>query len=128
MEHRLICKVYYEDTDALGVVYHANYLKYMERARSEYVELFGKPIWEWNRLGYYIVVYAMNIRFKRAAQLGDTLEIVSAFSLQSPYRGLFRQRVERDGQVYVEADVELTCLDPQRNLREFPPEFRSGRA
>ena len=128
MEHRLICKVYYEDTDALGVVYHANYLKYMERARSEYVELFGKPIWEWNRLGYYIVVYAMNIRFKRAAQLGDTLEIVSAFSLQSPYRGLFRQRVERDGQVYVEADVELACLDPQRNLREFPPEFRSGRA
>ena len=128
MEHRLICKVYYEDTDALGVVYHANYLKYMERARSEYVELFGKPIWEWNRLGYYIVVYAMNIRFKRAAQLGDTLEIVSAFSLQSPYRGLFRQRVERDGQVYVEADVELTCLDPQRNLREFPPEFRSGHA
>ena len=128
MEHRLICKVYYEDTDALGVVYHANYLKYMERARSEYVELFGKPIWEWNRLGYYIVVYAMNIRFKRAAQLGDTLEVVSAFSLQSPYRGLFRQRVERDGQVYVEADVELTCLDPQRNLREFPPEFRSGHA
>jgi acyl-CoA thioester hydrolase len=56
VEHRLICKVYYEDTDALGVVYHANYLKYMERARSEYVELFGKPIWEWNRLGYYIVV------------------------------------------------------------------------
>jgi len=128
VEHRLICKVYYEDTDALGVVYHANYLKYMERARSEYVELFGKPIWEWNRLGYYIVVYAMNIRFKRAAQLGDTLEVVSAFSLQSPYRGLFRQRVERDGQVYVEADVELTCLDPQRNLREFPPEFRSGHA
>ncbi len=128
MEHRLICKVYYEDTDALGVVYHANYLKYMERARSEYVELFGKPIWEWNRLGYYIVVYAMNIRFKRAAQLGDTLEVVSTFSLQSPYRGLFKQRVERDGQVYVEADVELTCLDPQRNLREFPPEFRSGRA
>ncbi|MBO9325601.1 MAG: YbgC/FadM family acyl-CoA thioesterase [Roseiflexus sp.] len=124
----MICKVYYEDTDALGVVYHANYLKYMERARSEYVELFGKPIWEWNRLGYYIVVYAMNIRFKRAAQLGDTLEVVSTFSLQSPYRGLFKQRVERDGQVYVEADVELTCLDPQRNLREFPPEFRSGRA
>lgn len=128
MEHRLICKVYYEDTDALGVVYHANYLKYMERARSEYVELFGKPIWERNRLGYYIVVYAMNIRFKRAAQLGDTLEVVSTFSLQSPYRGLFRQRVEREGQVCVEADVELACLDPQRNLREFPPEFRSGRA
>jgi tol-pal system-associated acyl-CoA thioesterase len=128
VEHRLICKVYYEDTDALGVVYHANYLKYMERARSEYVELFGKPIWERNRLGYYIVVYAMNIRFKRAAQLGDTLEVVSTFSLQSPYRGLFRQRVEREGQVCVEADVELACLDPQRNLREFPPEFRSGRA
>jgi tol-pal system-associated acyl-CoA thioesterase len=125
VEHRLTCKVYYEDTDALGVVYHANYLKYLERGRSEYVERFGKSIWEWNQSGYYIVVYAMNIRFKRAAQLGDILDVVSTFTLQSPYRGLFKQRIERDGQTYVEADVELACLDPQFNLREFPPEFRS---
>ncbi|MGB9750641.1 MAG: thioesterase [Roseiflexus castenholzii] len=125
MEHRLTCKVYYEDTDALGVVYHANYLKYLERGRSEYVERFGKSIWEWNQSGYYIVVYAMNIRFKRAAQLGDILDVVSTFTLQSPYRGLFKQRIERNGQTYVEADVELACLDPQLNLREFPPEFRS---
>lgn len=124
MEHRLSCKVYYEDTDALGVVYHANYLKYMERARSEYVERFGKTISEWNQAGYYIVVYAMNIRFKRGAQLGDALEIVSTFQLQSAYRGLFKQRVERAGEIYVEADVELACIDPQRNLREFPAEFR----
>jgi len=124
VEHRLTCKVYYEDTDALGVVYHANYLKYLERARSEYVGLFGKSIREWNAAGYYIVVYAMNIRFKRGAQLGDILDVVSTFTLQSAYRGLFRQRVERDGEVYVEADVELACLDPQRNLREFPAEFR----
>lgn len=124
MEHRLSCKVYYEDTDALGVVYHANYLKYMERGRSEYVERFGKTINEWNQAGYYIVVYAMHIRFKRGAQLGDALEIVSTFQLQSAYRGLFKQRVERAGEIYVEADVELACIDPQRNLREFPTEFR----
>lgn len=88
MEHRLTCKVYYEDTDALGVVYHTNYLKYMERGRSEYVERFGKPIWEWNQSGYYIVVYAMNIRFKNALRNSATSsKLCPHFNLQSPYRG-----------------------------------------
>jgi tol-pal system-associated acyl-CoA thioesterase len=123
MEHRLPVKVYYEDTDALGVVYHANYLKYMERGRTEYVARFGMSIAELNRAGYNIVVYAMNIKFKRTAALGDELEVVSSFRLASPYRGLFRQRVERAGELLVEADVELACLDEHGGLREFPREF-----
>ncbi|HWQ11252.1 MAG TPA: YbgC/FadM family acyl-CoA thioesterase [Roseiflexaceae bacterium] len=123
MEHRLAVKVYYEDTDCLGMVYHANYLKYMERGRSEYVSHFGMSIQDLNRAGYNIVVYAMNIKFKRGAALGDVLEVVSRFGLASPYRGLFHQRVERAGELLVEADVELACLDAQGALREFPRAF-----
>ncbi len=124
MEHRISFKVYYEDTDALGMVYHANYLKYMERGRTETVGAMGREIRDWNADGYYFVVYTMNIRFRKPAELGDVIDVVSAYSLPSPYRSLFRQRVERGGELLVEADVEVVCLGPSRVIREFPAEMR----
>jgi acyl-CoA thioester hydrolase len=116
--------VYYEDTDSLGVVYHANYLKYMERGRTEFVAAQGQSIRDWNAAGYYIVVYAMSIKFRKAAQLGDTLDVVSTFTLGSDYRGVFHQRVERGGEIIVDAEVEVVCLDDRQRLREFPAELR----
>ncbi|MBK9712206.1 MAG: YbgC/FadM family acyl-CoA thioesterase [Kouleothrix sp.] len=128
MEHRVAYKVYYEDTDCLGVVYYANYLKYLERGRTEFVGLQGRDIRDWNTDGYYFVVYAMNIQFKRSATLGDTLEVVSSFQLKSDYRGLFKQRIERGGELIVDADVDIVCIDAHQQLREFPGLFQSGRA
>lgn len=120
LEHRVRYKVYYEDTDSLGVVYYANYLKYLERGRTEYVGQQGRDIRAWNEAGFYFVVYAMNIRFRKPAELGDTIEVVSIFSLPSVYRGLFKQRVERSGEALVEAEVEIVCLDKARSICEFP--------
>ncbi len=121
MEHRVGYKVYYEDTDSLGVVYYANYLKYLERGRTEYVGSRGRPIQEWNRDGYYFVVYEVQMRFRRSASLGDTVEVVSTFQRTSAYRGRFSQRIECRGDVLVEAEVDVVCVDPQQQLREFPP-------
>jgi acyl-CoA thioester hydrolase len=118
--HRVSYKVYYEDTDSLGVVYYANYLKYLERGRTEYVAQFGKDIRDWNKDGYYFVVYGMNIRFRKPAELGDMIDVVSTYSLPSAYRALFHQRVERSGELLVEADVEVVCLGLNRMVREFP--------
>ena len=123
MEHRVAYKVYYEDTDCLGVVYYANYLKYLERGRTEFVGTQGRDIRDWNKDGYNFVVYAMNIRFRRAASLGDLLDVVSSFKLSSSYRGLFQQRIERGGELIVEADVEIVCLDARQELIEFPKQF-----
>jgi acyl-CoA thioester hydrolase len=120
MDHRVSYKVYYEDTDSLGVVYYANYLKFLERGRTEYVGAQGRDIRDWNRDGYNFVVYQMNIRFRRAAGLGDMLDVISTFELPSDYRGLFRQRIERAGELIVEAEVEIVCLDGSQRLREFP--------
>lgn len=120
MEHRVSYKIYYEDTDSLGVVYYANYLKYLERGRTEYVGRQGRDIREWNRLGYNFVVYAMNIRFRKPAGLSDIIEVVSTFELKSAYRGVFKQRIERRGELIVEADVEIVCLDNDRQLQEIP--------
>lgn len=120
MEHRVAYKIYYEDTDSLGVVYYANYLKYLERGRTEWVGAQGRPIQDWNREGYYFVVYGLTMRFKQSAALGDMVEVVTAVQMSSAYRARFAQRIEVRGAVAVEAEVDIVCVDPQQKLREFP--------
>lgn len=122
VEHTVSYKVYYEDTDSLGIVYYANYLKYMERGRSEFVAAYGgQSVQDWNRAGYLIVVHSLRMTFRQAAGLGDMLDVVSSFSLASRYRGSFHQRVERAGELITTADVEVVCLDASRQLVSFPP-------
>ena len=130
MDHRVSYKVYYEDTDSLGVVYYANYLKYLERGRTEFVGSLGRDIRGWNEAGYYFVVYKANLTFRKPAELGDIVVVVTKFELPSPYRGLFRRRLERerDGALIVEADVEVVCVDSARNVHEFPDLFRAFRS
>lgn len=117
-------KVYYEDTDSLGIVYHANYLKFMERGRTEFLAAHGKTVEAWNREGFLIVVHSMHITYRRAATLGDTLDVVSSFALGSRFRGTFHQRVERTGELIVDADVDIVCLDVDQQLVSFPPALR----
>ena len=64
--HRLRAKVYLEDTDAQGIVYHANYLKYCERSRTEVLGLSGYTLGEMQARGYLFVVYEMHLRFYAA--------------------------------------------------------------
>jgi tol-pal system-associated acyl-CoA thioesterase len=119
--HRVAFKVYYEDTDAIGVVYYANYLKFLERGRTELLGARGRPIQDWNRDGYLFVVYELSMKFRRSARLGNLVEVVSTFELGSAYRGRFSQRIECAGELLVQAEVDVVCVDAQQNLREFPP-------
>ncbi len=121
VESRVRYTVYFEDTDSLGIVYYANYLKYLERGRTEYLaQVSGRDSRRWLDAGYGFIVHAMNIQFLRAAELGDVFEVVSSLERSSAYRGLFRQRIEREGQVILRADVQMVCVDRSRALREFP--------
>jgi len=120
VEHRVAYKIYYEDTDSLGVVYYANYLKYLERGRTEWVGAQGRPIQDWNHDGYNFVVYGLTMKFKQPATLGDVVEVVTSVALTSAYRARFAQRIEVRGAVAVEAEVDIVCVDGRRQLREFP--------
>ena len=120
MEKRLDVKVYYEDTDCLGIVYHANYLKFLERGRTEYINSLGKPILEWNSEGFNFAVYQMQLKFRQAAKLGDNCQVVTEAAGGSDYRKEMKQRMELNGNVLIEAVVELVCLDKNLELREFP--------
>ncbi len=123
VEKRVSYRVYYEDTDSLGVVYYANYFKFMERGRSEFFSGEGRSIADWNATGYLIVVHSVQATFKRPAVLGDFVDVVTSFSLPSVYRGRFHQRIERAGELLVDGTVDVVCLNRDQNLVEFPTEM-----
>jgi tol-pal system-associated acyl-CoA thioesterase len=122
MEQHLDVKVYYEDTDCMGVVYHANYLRFLERARTELLNSVGPSIREWTERGYIFPIYSVNITFKAPGKLGDALRVTTRAQRSSPFRVTFEQRIDRpaDGKLLVEAKVEAVCTDLQGQLREYP--------
>jgi len=120
-EGRLEVKVYYEDTDSLGIVYYANYLKYFERGRTELFAAAGRPISEWNQAGFIAAVHKANVTFLAPARLGDVLEVVTRrLPNRSNYRVKLQQLVLRDGETITEGEIHLVCLDENFELREFP--------
>lgn len=114
-------KVYYEDTDALGVVYHANYLKYFERGRTEMVNASGKSISEYNAEGYNFLVYKMEITFHKPGKLNDRLRVVTrTLPSRTRFRMVLDQRLYRGDDELCEALVTLVCLDAHMELRQMP--------
>ena len=112
---RLPVRVYYEDTDAAGVVYYANYLKFMERARTEWLEALGFPLAAFEREhGVVFVVHRCEIDYLLPAKLNDTLDVsvepvkLGAATIKA------RQDVRRGNDVLTSALVTLACLDAKR--------------
>ena len=123
-------KVYYEDTDAGGVVYYANYLKFMERARSDALESLGftnKKLIDEN--GKYIIVKSCNIEYKKSSYLEDDLQIKSFVDSTSKTSFLMNQSIFKDEELIVEAKIHLVFINekykpvkiPEKILSKFKP-------
>ena len=117
---RFSVKVYYEDTDSLGMVYYANYFKYLERARTELIDGGDRPIAEWNRLGYLFVVYRVDATFLAPARLGDNCDVLTTIREQRAYRTIMDQRIVRGDDLLLNANVHIVCVDRDLQLREMP--------
>jgi acyl-CoA thioester hydrolase len=108
-------RVYYEDTDAAGVVYYANYLKFIERARTEYLAAIGHPLAELERgHGIVFVVRRVEMDFLAPARLFDMLDVTFELERASRAGMVARQAVLRAGETLAQARVELACLDAAR--------------
>lgn len=117
MIHRFATRVYYEDTDLGGIVYHANYLKFIERARSEWVESLGLDQNAMREAGQVFAVTRIEADFLRPARLGDRLEVETEVAAITPARATLHQRVALDGQPLFRAVVVLACLAGARPVR-----------
>jgi acyl-CoA thioester hydrolase len=120
-EHRLAVRVYFEDTDLSGVVYHANYLRYMERARSDMLRLAGIDQRGFHDAGEgAYAVSAMDLRFRRPARLDDALLIVSRLIAVRAASVDIQQTVRRNGDILAEARVTAALVSPSGRPRRQP--------
>jgi len=105
-------RVYYEDTDAGGVVYYANYLKFMERARTEWLAALGFPLATFERThGVAFVVRRLEIDFLGPARLNDALDVTVEAVERGASRLVATQSCRRDGIALANAHVTLACVD-----------------
>ena len=119
-------KVYYEDTDAGGVVYYANYLKFLERARSEAIHSLGfsnKGLLE--NHGILLIVKSCNIQYKQPAQLEDLLEISSEATSFTKTSILMKQLILKNKDIISEADVHLVAVDNKGKPTKIPDQLKT---
>lgn len=111
--HLLPVRIYYEDTDFTGVVYHANYLKYFERGRSDYVRLIGVShtdlLNEAKPIAFSVV--KITVEYRRAARVDDALTVKTSFDTVLGARLMIAQSLWRGDQEIARAAVEACCID-----------------
>ena len=108
-------RVYYQDTDAGGVVFHGQYLSFMERARTELLNESGIDLAAFSdRHRLLFVVYAIGVKYHAPAKLNDLLSVTAEVATIGRASLLFRQRVERGAALLVEGDVTVALVDRER--------------
>ena len=124
-DHKFELSVYYEDTDLAGIVYYANYLKFIERARSEWVRALG--IDQMRLKAEYGVVFAVRrieADYLQAAKFGDRLQVRTRALELTGARVRLEQKVERDTETLFTANVTLIALTEGGKATRMPAEFR----
>ena len=124
--HILPVRVYYEDTDVSGIVYHANYLRYMERGRSEFLRLAGihHMVMLANEEPIAWTIRRMELDYIKAARLDDDLEVHTRYRTMSGARLTGEQWVRRAGVDLVHATVEAAIITMTGKPRRIPEDVR----
>jgi len=110
-EFSLPIRVYIEDTDAGGIVYYVNYLKYLERARTELMRTFGLERAAVSDAGWNFVVSDVSLSYKEPARLDDQLQATAVISAVGGATINFHQTVRRDDAMLVAGDIQIACVD-----------------
>lgn len=123
LEHVLPVRVYYEDTDFTGLVYHANYVRYFERGRSDFLRLAGVSHTDLleRRDPTAFVVVRMEIDFKRAAKIDDALHVRTVYRENRGARLPISQRIVRGEELIAMAEVTAACISMDGRPRKPPP-------
>ncbi len=117
-------RVYWEDTDGGGVVFYANYLKYMERARTEWLRSLGHAQSELaDKHGFVFAVVEVKLSYRKPARLDDELDITCVPIPEGRVSLRFQQTIRRGDAVLVEGEVRVACVDAKTFRPRGLPEF-----
>ena len=126
MEFKSRFKVYYEDTDIGGVVYYANYLKFLERARTDAItslDFSNNKLVE--KFGIFIIVKSCNLNFLRPAKLEDNLDIISKVIEVKNVSIKMKQSIFVNDSMIVEAEILLASVNNEGKPSKLPDEFKN---
>ena len=122
--HRLVQRVYYEDTDFSGVAYHARYLHFLERGRTDYLRLLGveqgSMVLEGDREGLVFVVHRMEIDFKAPARMDDILTILTSTVKAGGAKMILNQEIRRGEHLLIAARVIIAVINSAGRTRRLP--------
>ena len=119
-------RVYYEDTDLGGVVYYANYLRFIERARSEWIRDLGiDQIKMRNEEKAIFVVTKLKADYLRPAHFDDILKVETKIKVVSPVRAYFYQNIFREEEVIFTAEVCVTCTSTSGKVERLPEKIKT---
>jgi len=116
-------KIYYEDTDAGGIVYYANYLKYFERARTEMIYSLGYDHKKLNKEDVYIVVRSCHTDYEKPVKFEEEVDVLTELSKISPVRINLVQSANVKSEVRVKANVELAVIDQSGKPKKMPEDL-----
>lgn len=124
MSHNFPVRVFYEDTDMAGIVYYANYLRYIERARSDIVEQMGLDQRAMREEDIVFVVTRVEADYLGTAKFGDRLEVQTTHHAKGAVRWIFHQDVVRDGTVIFKSIVTAVCMTTAGKPQRLPAKLR----
>ncbi|WP_291735960.1 tol-pal system-associated acyl-CoA thioesterase [Leisingera sp. F5] len=127
MNHHFPVRVYYEDTDMGGIVYHANYLRFIERARSDWVRGIGVDQNAMREAGLIYVVRRIEADYLAPAKFDEELLVTTSMHNVTPARMTLIQEVTRGGQPLFRAQVTIVCITTGGKPARLPAEIRALR-
>jgi acyl-CoA thioester hydrolase len=107
-------RVYYEDTDAAGIVYYANYLRFIERGRTEFLRALGHDQHRLMAEGVAFAVRSVQAEYLKPARLDDLLTVDTTIAELGRAQLVFAQRIRRGDELLLDAKIRIACIDPGR--------------
>ena len=119
-------RVYFEDTDQMGVMYHANYLRFFERGRTDMFRALGWSLVEFAKVNYHFAIHGVQLRYLYPARLNDELLVKTQIIKQSACSIAFEQSMKnQDNRVLCDANVQVVCVDGTMAPQRLPNLMRS---
>ena len=127
MDHKFKVRIYYEDTDAAGVVFYANYFKFTERARTEliYEKLKLKHLELKDKFDVIFVVKSLSSKYIAPAKFEDDLTVVSKIVEKSPVRLVLEQNIEKGNKLIFTSKIELAVVSSEGKITKLPDQLLS---
>jgi acyl-CoA thioester hydrolase len=118
-------RIYYQDTDAGGVVYYANYLKFIEKSWFEYLMSIGISIPEWESTGTYMIIKNVSLDLIEPLRYGNIINVKTEISLVKNAYFIMSHTVTKDHKITTKSETKMVCIDKNSRPRRMPEDLRN---